>query len=81
MIRPVQSARPRSGGHCFCAGQGPRAVNNDPDIYLIASEPRGPDQPADHTRYGAFAGMELVTLVRASYPSFTAMPACGSPVC
>jgi hypothetical protein len=23
MIRPVQSARPRSGEHCFCAGQGP----------------------------------------------------------
>jgi len=22
MIRPVQSARPRSGEHCFCAGQG-----------------------------------------------------------
>jgi hypothetical protein len=23
MIRPIQSARPRSGEHCFCASQGP----------------------------------------------------------
>jgi hypothetical protein len=30
MIRPIQSARPRSGEHCFCASQGPPGRQHDP---------------------------------------------------
>jgi len=30
MIRPIHSARPRSGEHCFCAGQTPDAPGHHP---------------------------------------------------
>ena len=34
MIRPVQSARPRSGEHCFCAGQGAAGPSTSTRTYV-----------------------------------------------
>jgi hypothetical protein len=48
MIRPVQTTRPRSGEHCcFCNGQGPQVVRNDPGIGPITRERRGPGMVAE----------------------------------
>jgi hypothetical protein len=75
IIRPIQSARPRSDEHCFCSVRGRRIVSNDPDICLITRERWGPAFGGGLTGSGTittlideFVRGELWTLVEPLLP-------------